>query len=73
MQGNGIWGPAVLGAFLARTQETQGEVVDGQQYNHTCLSIKHKHNFLRPKSPTYASSHLRATKNGVSTMILWRV
>ena len=33
IQDNGIWGPIVCGFALIRTQETQAEVVDGQQYN----------------------------------------
>ena len=45
-QGNGIWEPMMPGTFLAITQETQGEVVEGQYYNHTCSSTKNNHNFL---------------------------
>ena len=36
MQGDGkILGPTVFGDFLARSQETQGEVVEGQHHSHT--------------------------------------
>ena len=32
-QDNKIRGPRVLGTIFARTQETQGEDVEGQEYN----------------------------------------
>ena len=38
--------PTLLGAFLARTQETHGKVVARQQYSHTSSSTKNNHNFL---------------------------
>ena len=34
------------GTFLARTQETQGKVVEGLQYSHTSSSTKNNANFL---------------------------
>ena len=39
-QGNTIWGEMVVRTILARTQETQGQVVDIQEYNHTSSSTK---------------------------------
>ena len=35
-----------LGLFLLELKETQGEVVEGQQYSHTSSSTKNNHNFL---------------------------
>ena len=31
MLGTGIWGPIMPGAFIARTQEKQGEVIEGHR------------------------------------------
>ena len=45
-KGNGKWGPEMLRAFLARTQETQGEVVKGKKYSHTSSLTKNNYNFI---------------------------
>ena len=54
---NGILTPMMLGIVLARTQETQREVVEGKQYNHTRSSTNINHNFLRPHH-SYSHNYL---------------
>ena len=57
-QGNGIWEPIVTGVFLARTQETKGEVVGQQQYRHTSSSIKTITTFFSPITPNQVNQWL---------------
>ena len=45
-QDNGIQRPTLLGIILIRTQEIQGEVVKGKQYNHNNSPTKNNHEFL---------------------------
>ena len=56
----------VLRAFLAITQEIEGEVVERQQYSHTSSSIKNNENFLQPQHSSCHKS-IKSYTNGLST------
>ena len=51
--------------FLARTQETQVKVLEGQEYSHTSSFTKNViTTFFRPITPTNAKIQSRATQMG---------
>ena len=63
MQDNGTWRRMVSMVVLARTQATQREVVEGQQYNRRSSSTKN-HTFFSPIASTHAKSQSRVTQVG---------
>ena len=73
IQGDGIQTSMMVGTPLASTLETQGEVVEGQQYNHTSSSAKNhrqRNKKLKEISTIIHSEHLKTFEKPLNVLIL---
>ena len=61
-----------VGNLLAKTQETQREVVEGHYYNHTISPTKNNHNFLQPHHSYSCYKSIKGYTNGLLIRTLQR-